>query len=352
MGLFSGFLRMLWENEQPHLKVLDDPEAFARNYRVFFRAMGERDEFFSVFEEDDRLLASKGVQVMRKVYDGKHEWQVWRECARDFLPAAVPVTWGNGYGKIAGRAVAAERRGRLHGLSGHRPERAYIDDTGMGRPPLMPQIRALTGLAVDLLLTHAHPDHFGAAGEFERIWLCADDRETLACSEPLCHRFGVPTLPVQRVRFFRDGDSFDAGGIRLEALQLPGHTPGSCVFGVPEWKELFTGDAIGSGDIVLMTLPGALSVSAYCASLEHFVQRAGAYADTEWRGGHCSQAGIPGTPAYNPPRHAGGTGHDCPLQTAAGRATLRRTVREPNAPGGHALRARWGTAGMVYTAVE
>ena len=48
--------------------------------------MGERDEFFSVFEEDDRLLASKGVQVMRKVYAGKHEWQVWRECARDFLP--------------------------------------------------------------------------------------------------------------------------------------------------------------------------------------------------------------------------------------------------------------------------
>ena len=77
---------MLWENEQPHLKALDDPEAFSRNYRVFFRAMGERDEFFSVFEEDDRLLASKGVQVMRKVYAGKHEWQVLRECARDFLP--------------------------------------------------------------------------------------------------------------------------------------------------------------------------------------------------------------------------------------------------------------------------
>ena len=229
--------------------------------------------------------------------------------------------------------------------------RAYMIDTGMGRSPLMPQIRALTGLAVDLLLTHAHPDHFGAAGEFERIWLCEDDRETLACSEPLCHRFGVPTLPVQRVRFFRDGDSFDAGGIRLEVLQLPGHTPGSCVFGVPEWKELFTGDAIGSGDIVLMTLPGALSVSAYCASLERFVQRAGAYADTEWRGGHCGQVGIPGTPAYNPPR----------MQVARDMIVLCKRllagqlsgepVREPNAPGGHALRARWGTAGMVYTAV-
>ena len=26
-------------------------------------------------------------------------------------------------------------------------------------------------------------------------------------------------------------------------------------------------------------------------------------------------------------------------------------VEEPNAPGGRALRARWGTAGMVYTSV-
>ena len=48
--------------------------------------MGERDEFFPVFEEDDRLLESKGVSVTRKLYAGAHEWQVWRECARDFLP--------------------------------------------------------------------------------------------------------------------------------------------------------------------------------------------------------------------------------------------------------------------------
>ena len=109
----------------------------------------------------------------------------------------------------------------------------------------------------------------------------------------------------------------------------------------------------GLPDITLLEpLAGALSVSAYCASLEHFVQRAGAYADTEWRGGHCSQAGIPGTPAYNPPR----------MQVARDMIVLCKRllagqlpgepVREPNAPGGHALRARWGTAGMVYTAVK
>lgn len=229
--------------------------------------------------------------------------------------------------------------------------RAYMIDTGMGLPPLMPQIRSVTGLAVELLLTHAHPDHFAAAGEFDRVWLCEDDREILAGSEPLCHRFGVPLLRSERVRFFRDGEGFDAGGIRLEALQLPGHTPGSCAFGVPEWKELFTGDAIGSGDIVLMTLPGASSVSAYCSSLERFVRRTQIYADAEWRGGHCGQAGTPGTPSYNPPRMQIALDMIGLCKRLLDGRILGEAVEEPNAPGGRALRARWGTAGMVYMAV-
>ena len=230
-------------------------------------------------------------------------------------------------------------------------DRAYMIDTGMGLAPLMPQIRAVTDLPVELLLTHAHPDHFAAAGEFEHVWLCKEDREILAGSEPLCRRFGVPPLDPQRVRFFQDGQIFDAGDVRLEALALPGHTPGSCAFGVPQWRELFTGDAIGSGDIVLMTLPGALRISAYRASVERFVQRVSAYADAEWRGGHCGQAGTPGTPAYNPPR----------MQVAQDMIVLcgkllngeisGECVEEPNAPGGRALRARWGAAGMVYTTV-
>lgn len=86
VGLFSGFLRMLWTEEQPHLKGLDDAEAFAENYRVFFRAMGRNDEFLPVFHKDDGILAERGIKTIRKMYDGAHEWQVWRECAQDFLP--------------------------------------------------------------------------------------------------------------------------------------------------------------------------------------------------------------------------------------------------------------------------
>ena len=86
-GLFSGFLRFIWKEEQPHLKALDDPEQFAKDYRVFFRAMGTGDEFFHVFLEDDAILEQKGIHsIDRRTYDGKHEWQVWRKCLRDFLP--------------------------------------------------------------------------------------------------------------------------------------------------------------------------------------------------------------------------------------------------------------------------
>jgi len=85
-GLFSGFLRRLWVEDQSHLKMMDDPQRFAENYRVFFRAMGEGDEFFSRFLEDDAIVAEKGVKVTRKLYQGGHDWQVWRQCLRDFLP--------------------------------------------------------------------------------------------------------------------------------------------------------------------------------------------------------------------------------------------------------------------------
>ena len=85
-GLFSGFLRTLQKGEQPHLKALDDPKKFAADYRVFFRGMGKADCYWDTFAEDDVILAGKGVQTTRVLYEGGHDWQVWRQCLRDFLP--------------------------------------------------------------------------------------------------------------------------------------------------------------------------------------------------------------------------------------------------------------------------
>lgn len=87
-GLFSGFMRHLWMEEQPHLAALDNPGQFARDYRVFFRAMGDADPFLPHFLADDALIEEKGVgaTITRRMYSGGHGWQVWRQCLRDFLP--------------------------------------------------------------------------------------------------------------------------------------------------------------------------------------------------------------------------------------------------------------------------
>lgn len=37
------------------------------------------------FENDDELLESISVNSVRKIYDGKHVWGVWRQAAYDFL---------------------------------------------------------------------------------------------------------------------------------------------------------------------------------------------------------------------------------------------------------------------------
>ena len=61
-GLFSGFLRAPWgEEESDRLSLLDTPERFRESFR-------------------------KKVSVIRKTFPGGHDWGVWRRCLHDFLP--------------------------------------------------------------------------------------------------------------------------------------------------------------------------------------------------------------------------------------------------------------------------
>lgn len=86
-GLFSGFLRAPWgEEENGRLALLDDPERFGESFRVFYRAMGTEDQFFDRFAADDAFLEGKRVSVIRKTFPGGHDWGVWRRCLHDFLP--------------------------------------------------------------------------------------------------------------------------------------------------------------------------------------------------------------------------------------------------------------------------
>lgn len=87
-GLFSGFLRAPWSegNDQPHLKLLQDPAAFRSAFRLFYRAMGTEDNFFHRFLEEDELVKPLEADIVRETFPGEHDWTVWRRCIVSFLP--------------------------------------------------------------------------------------------------------------------------------------------------------------------------------------------------------------------------------------------------------------------------
>jgi glyoxylase-like metal-dependent hydrolase (beta-lactamase superfamily II) len=130
--------------------------------------------------------------------------------------------------------------------------------------------RRPTDLAI-LLLTHAHPDHVGAARplreltgcrvavhEAERRWVedtAAQGRERPV---PGFDRLVAGSVPVDRG--LRDGDVVDLGTVgALRVLHTPGHSPGSVVFLHEADGVLFSGDAVPvPGDLPIYDDPAAV----------------------------------------------------------------------------------------------
>lgn len=114
----------------------------------------------------------------------------------------------------------------------------------------------LPGQIGQLILTHSHPDHVGAARAIreatgccvaahggERNWI-----EDTALQEQQRPVPGFRTLvggPVRVDRELFDGERLDLGaGFHLEVLHTPGHSSGSISLHAPAEQALITGDAV------------------------------------------------------------------------------------------------------------
>lgn len=95
-----------------------------------------------------------------------------------------------------------------------------------------------------VLLTHAHFDHVGAANALleatgARLYMCEKELELVKGGAS--GRFTVP----EDVKYYRDGDTVEVGGLRFEVMETPGHTPGGVTLRCGE--ALFTGDTLFLG---------------------------------------------------------------------------------------------------------
>lgn len=140
-------------------------------------------------------------------------------------------------------------------------ERALLLDSGMTVHNARELARQLTDLPLSLFNTHCDIDHVGSNDEFDEVWVSPME---------LVH----PKAPhdSRRVRPVWDGDVIDLGGRELEAIALPGHTPGSTALLDRASGMLFSGDPIQRDGRIFMFGP-MRSLAAYIHSLRRLSLR-------------------------------------------------------------------------------
>ncbi len=153
-------------------------------------------------------------------------------------------------------------------------DRAAVIDTFTAEERFGDAVRSITSLPLVVLNTHGHGDHTAGNNYFDKARLNAQDHwmfEELLDDPEMRQDMEDQGLAPCQVTALADGDLFDLGGITLEAIHTPGHTPGSICLLDREDRILFTGDAVL--DMIWMQLPESLPIPKLVESLERLSAR-------------------------------------------------------------------------------
>jgi len=133
---------------------------------------------------------------------------------------------------------------------------AVLVDPGGDAERIKQELAALKVDVKQVLLTHGHLDHVGAAAEMaahygvpvigphkaDKFWLDGLPAQS--------QRFGFPPCAALTPdRWLDEGDTVTVGKITLEIFLCPGHTPGHIVFFDREGRLLVSGDVIFNGGV-------------------------------------------------------------------------------------------------------
>ncbi len=142
---------------------------------------------------------------------------------------------------------------------------SILIDAGTHIHGLRKIVEGITSKPVTLIATHVHPDHTGdAINDWENIWINAADE----VNTPMFMK-GYPG----EKRYLTDGQTFDLGGRIIETIFTPGHTPGSTTFLERAKGWGFSGDAFGSGNLLITT--NLTTQITTCEKMAYFMQKYG-----------------------------------------------------------------------------
>lgn len=133
---------------------------------------------------------------------------------------------------------------------------AAIVDPGGDAEKIKAQVVAQGVTVTQILLTHGHLDHVGAAAELAAFYAAPvvgphkADEFWLQGLPTQSQMFGFPECaPLTPDRWLEEGEVVRVGDVSLEILLCPGHTPGHIVFYDRASRLLISGDVIFNGGV-------------------------------------------------------------------------------------------------------
>jgi len=171
-------------------------------------------------------------------------------------------------------------------------DRALLIDAGIGIGDLRGMAAELTDLPVTLLLSHAHWDHVGNASQFDEV--LADGREHengrvevsyigyhpsewIADWQSAGREFpdefdpdGYEIGPVTGIETVAPDEEIDLGGVTVELLPVPGHSPGQLAVLDREQGVLYGGDVFHRNHGLYVHFEGC-SVESYVDTFDRLI---------------------------------------------------------------------------------
>ncbi|QCR36538.1 MBL fold metallo-hydrolase [Nissabacter sp. SGAir0207] len=133
---------------------------------------------------------------------------------------------------------------------------AAIVDPGGDADTIIAEVAARPITVTQILLTHGHLDHVGAAVELAQhfgvplVGPQQEDRFWLEALPVQSQMFGLAECaPFTPDRWLEEGEIVQVGEMRLEVLHCPGHTPGHIVFVNRAARLMISGDVIFRGGV-------------------------------------------------------------------------------------------------------
>jgi hydroxyacylglutathione hydrolase len=160
-------------------------------------------------------------------------------------------------------------------------ERALLFDTGPGLRDIAPVARSLTSLPLIAVASHLHFDHTGNLHRFAEIAMadlpilraCVGEDGLFRAPEHLYlgSLEDMTWRPVSIAHWWPPGHKIDLGGLTLELIATPGHSPDSISLHHGRSNVFFAADFLYPGNLYAQ-VPGS-SLSDYLSTAERLCQQ-------------------------------------------------------------------------------